>query len=164
MTKLHVGAIIAVGLLCGACAGKRAGGGHGRGETNLVKAEKACPGPQGKVVVRVLDSPTLEPGDTLAFVREPEVHWVVALQVVETVEGEPIGARLGVLVHSPSMFASEVWGLMASPQEHPAQLELRWAADYCMFEVAGATKPTVELKAGDPAPFKVPSVHSMIVG
>lgn len=162
MTKLV--ASVVLGLMVVACAGKRASHGHARGETNLVKSAKSCPGPQGKVVVRVLDSPTLEPGDALAFVREPEVHWVVALQVVETVEGEPIGARLGVLVHSPSMFAGRTWGFAASPQEHPAQLELRWAADYCMFEVTGATPPTVERGSGEKFEFKVPSVHSMIVG
>lgn len=160
MTKLRVAAMIVV--LAGACAGKRAG--HRHGETNLVKPAQSCPGPQGKLIIKVLDSPTLEPGDALAFVREPAVHWVVALQVVETVEGEPIGARLGVLVHSPSMFAGRAWGFGASPQQHPAQLELRWASDYCMFEVTEATPPTVERGSGEDLRIEAPRVHSMIVG
>jgi hypothetical protein len=114
--------------------------------------------------VRVLDSPTLEPDDPIAFVREPAIHWIVALQVVETVEGDPIGPRLGVIVHSPSMFASATWGLGASPQQDPATLELKWSPEYCLFELTRSTRPTAPARASDdPSPFKVPAVHSTIL-
>jgi len=70
-------------------------------------------------VIRVLDSEGLADGDPLAFRREPAIHWVVALEVVEQVRGPVIGPRLGVLVHSPSMFAMDTWGYGASPASDP---------------------------------------------
>jgi hypothetical protein len=141
------------------------GHGHGHGgETNLLPAEQPCPGPSGPITVRVLDSPTLSQDDPIAFVREPEIHWIVSLAVVEVVKGDFSGERLGVLVHSPSMFAGDVWGFGSSPQEHPAKLELRWTEEYCLFEVVGIETPEPEIDPSQPFEFKAPQVHSGMVG
>lgn len=137
---------------------------HGHGELNLVPADQPCPGPSGEIVLRVLDSPELGPEDPVAFVREPEIHWIVALAVVEVVQGDFEGARLGVLVHSPSMFASEVWGFGASPQQHPAGLELRWTEEYCLFEVIGVETPQPPIDPERSFQFTAPQVHSAIIG
>jgi hypothetical protein len=136
---------------------------HGGGETNLLPADQPCPGPSGPITLRVLDSPELSQDDPIAFMREPEIHWIVSLTVVEVVEGDFSGERLGVLVHSPSMFASEVWGYGASPQQHPAGLELRWTEEYCLFEVIGVETPKPEIDPTQPFEMTAPQVHSAIV-
>jgi hypothetical protein len=137
---------------------------HGSGETNLLPAEQPCPGPSGAITLRVLDSPELSPDDPIAFVREPEIHWIVSLAVVEVVQGDFTGERLGVLVHSPSMFAGDVWGFGASPQQHPAGLELRWDQEFCLFEVTGVETPKPEIDPNQPLEFTAPQVHSAMVG
>lgn len=114
--------------------------------------------------MRVLDSPVLSQDDPIAFVPAPEIHWIVSLAVVEVVKGEFSGERLGVLVHSPSMFAREVWGYGSSPQQHPAELELRWTEEFCLFEVTGIETPEPQIDPDQPFEFKAPQVHSGIVG
>ena len=130
------------------------------GELNLTPANKAWPGPEELVRVKVVDSQTLEPVDPLAFVREPELRFIATLEVVETVSGPPIGVRLGVLVHSPTLFAGKVWGPDGSPQKHPAMLELRWSNKYCMFEVMQFQAPPT---AAADAARDAPRVHSIVL-
>lgn len=148
-------------LVCG-CAKTSSGPGP---EINLNKAEQACPGPEGAIVVRVIDSPELSQDDPVAFVRDHQLSWIVSLKVVDVVEGEFESERLGVLVHSPSMFANQVWGFGSSPQTQPAGLELHWTEEFCLFEVTGIEAPEPNPRDPD-APFKItaPQVHSAIVG
>ncbi|MBK7827253.1 hypothetical protein [Nannocystis sp.] len=131
------------------------------GELNISPAGKPCPGPEGLVRVRVLDTTALEESDPLAFVREPELRFVVMLAVVETLVGEAIGSRLGVLVHSPTLFAGKVWGRDGSPEKNPAMLELRWSHKYCMFEVMQFQAPP---SAHADAANEAPRVHSTVLG
>lgn len=123
------------------------------GELNLTPADRPCPGPAELVRVKVVDSKTLAATDPLAFVREPELRFIATLEVVETLGGPSIGQRLGVIVHSPTLFAGKVWGRDGSPQKHPAMLELRWSNRYCMFEVMQfQAPPTSAADAGRDAP------------
>lgn len=131
------------------------------GELNLTPASKACPGETELVRVKVVDSPTLEATDPLAFVREPELRFIATLEVVETLDGPPIGQRLGVLVHSPTLFAGKVWGPDGSPQKHPAMLALRWSTKYCMFEVMQFQAPPT---AASDAARDAPRVNSVVLG
>lgn len=149
--------VLVVALVEAGCARH----GHGVREAELPQGTGPCEAQQ-PVVVRVLDSEVLEPSDPLAFRREAGIAWVVGLQVVEVVKGPEIGERLGVLVHSPSMFATDTWGFGASPQKDPATLELRWSKEQCLYEVKGVIQP--EPAIGDTLVLEAPRVHSAILG
>jgi hypothetical protein len=127
-------------------------------QVNLVAAGRDCPGPAEPVVVRVLDSDSLPEGEPLAFLREPEIRFVVMLHLVETLAGPVIGEHMGVLVHSPSRFAARAWSA-GEPQKHPATLKLAWSREYCMYEVTDVIPPQV---AGPNS--TAPRVHSALVG
>lgn len=131
------------------------------GELNLTPANRECPGEEGSVRVNVVDSPTLLATDPLAFVREAELRFIATLEVVETLDGPPIGQRLGVLVHSPTLFAGKVWGRNGEPQKQPAMLELRWSTKYCMYEVMKFQAPPSAAVDGARA---APKVHSVVLG
>lgn len=131
------------------------------GELNLTPASEACPGPTELVRVKVMDSERLEATDPLAFVREPELRFIATLEVVETLTGPSIGARLGVVVHSPTLFAGKVWGQGGLPQKDPAMLELRWSNKYCMYEVMQYQAPP---SAPSDAGRGAPRVHSVVLG
>jgi hypothetical protein len=112
----------------------------------------------------VLDSEVLEGDDPVAFMRDFAMNWIVSLKVVEVIDGQFNAPRLGVLVHSPSMFASRTWGFGASPQEHPAVLELRWTEEFCLFEVVGVAPPEPVTDPDRPLEITAPRVHAFIVG
>lgn len=145
-----------------ACAHTRAR--HSGPDTGLRPADEPCAGPQEKIRLRVVDSPELRPDDPLAFRREPMIAFVVQLAVTDVVSGHFSATRLGLLVHSPTMFASDVWGFGASPQTDPAELELEWAAKYCMFELVEieGPKPSTH-RTGAPFRLTVPTVHSAVL-
>ena len=138
-------------------------GGCRHHDTGLAPAAEPCAGPREVVRVRVLDSAELTQDDPLAFRREPMLSFVVALAVVEVVQGEFTSPRLGILVHSPSEFAGDVWGFGASPQMDAAQLDLRWSPKYCMFELAGMKPPERSNDARGKLEFKAPTVHSQLI-
>jgi len=160
--------LLTIAALACSCANTSHGAhdhGHDHGkQTNLRPADTPCPGPAGAITLRVLDSPTLTQDDPIAFQREPAISFIAFLSVVEVVKGDFEGERLGVLVHSPSMFASKVWGFGSSPQLDPAGLKLRWSAEFCLFEVTGVESPDPQrLYDGESFKFTVPQVHSALL-
>lgn len=120
-----------------------------------------CDGPTRPAVVRVVDSSRYDPKDTLAFQRSAGLNWLVFLEVREQVSGPDIGPRLGVLVHSPSKFATLVWGLASSPQTDPAELTLFWDSEYCLYEVVNTRTP--ESKSNSTRTLPAPRVHAAAV-
>lgn len=139
------------------CARSKAG-------LNLEPAEQPCEGPKQPSVVRVVtgeigyDAP-------LAFVREPMLSWVVPLEVVEVESGSFEGRQLGAVVHSPTMFASALWGFTSSAQEQPAKLELSWRSEYCMYEITKMVQPEpVPPKPGEPFVISPPHVEGILIG
>lgn len=103
----------------------------------LVPAQEPCPGPTGRSRVRVVAGPIEGEDPALAFRPQPMLAWVVELDVVAVESGPFEGEELAVVVHSPSMFAGELWGFMASPDSASAGLELQWRPEYCMYEITG---------------------------
>jgi hypothetical protein len=110
------------------------------GVDGLTLADEPCPGPFERSVVRVTTG-SIHYGAPLAFMREPMVYWVVPLTVVEVESGPFEGDELGAVVHSPSMFASAVWGFGESTLDQAAGLELAWQPEYCMYEITEVLPP-----------------------
>jgi hypothetical protein len=135
-----------------------------KSELGLEPAEQPCDGPKLPSVVRVVTG-SIGYDAPLAFMREPNLWWVVPLQVVEVESGSFEGTQLGVVVHSPSMFATDVWGFGSSAQEQAAGLQLTWRPEYCMYEVTKVLQPEpIPPKPGEPFHLTPPHVDGIMIG
>ncbi|MBK8238788.1 MAG: hypothetical protein IPK74_24950 [Deltaproteobacteria bacterium] len=149
-------------LLFGAVIVDAACGRRGAHGTAPPAPARPCNEHHGRARIHVLDTDELGPEDPFVLTRGEMLAWVVTLQVVDVVEGQFDAPRLGVIVHSPSEFATQTWGWHASAQTDPALLDLRWSDRACAYEVVGSTPP--ELPPGrDPLRFTTPVVHSAIL-
>jgi hypothetical protein len=150
-------------LACG-CAKSHSGHGHGH-ELNLIPAEEACPGPNMRIELRVLDSPVLSEDDPIAFVREPAIHWVGSSRSRSSRWSKATSTASGSACWSTARRCSPATcgGFGALPQEHPAGLDLRWNEEYCLFEV-GVEQPELKIDRDKPFEFRAPRVHSAILG
>jgi hypothetical protein len=133
-------------------------------KVDLEPAEQPCEGPTQPSVVRVVTG-SIGYDAPLAFMGAHMLSWVVPLKVVAVESGSFQGTQLGIIVHSPSMFATDVWGFGSSPQEQAAGLELSWRPKYCMYEVTKVLQPEpIPPKPGEPFQLTAPHVDGIMIG